>query len=99
MPDLECRVANLESRVSHLEERAAASDEKVRGMAEVLVDRRRQSDKFMEILEDIQGKINVMQSKVDGMQGFSDGIKWSLMIAIGAIGFIAAKIFNKIFPQ
>ena len=99
MPDIECRVANLESRVSHLEERAATNDEKVRGMSEILIDRRRQSAKFMEILEDIQRKTNLMQSKVDGMQGFSDGVKWSIMIAIGAIGFIAAKIFNKIFPQ
>lgn len=53
-------------------------------------DRRRQSDQTNELLRDIESKIN-------GMQGFSNGVKWTVGIFFAMIGGVIALTFNKIF--
>lgn len=71
MPTLECRVAKIE--------------EKVEMIQESIHERRRQSDKTNEMLEEIMGKIN-------RMQGFSAGVA----TVFGMLGAAASFLWDKL---
>jgi len=71
MPDIDCRLAKLEERVETIQES--------------MIERRRQSDHILAILEEIQGSISKMH-------GFGAGVAG----AFGMIGAIAGLLWDRL---
>jgi uncharacterized coiled-coil protein SlyX len=78
---------DLECRLAKVEERVAMHDSTISKVAEEI---NRQSHENYELLREIERKLN-------DMQGFSNGVKWTVGAIFAVFGGIAAVIFNKIF--
>ncbi len=91
MPDLSCRVASLESRVSRIEEHVGVTDEKIKSMGEVLVERRRQTDELISAIHDIQHTVTAIETKLFGYRTTAVTI-FRTLSTIGAITVSAVVI-------
>jgi F0F1-type ATP synthase assembly protein I len=87
MTELSCRVAKLEERME--------------SMIDANLERRRQSDRTNELLEEIrnslQSEISALKNEVSEIKGFSNGIKVGAMAVSSLIGSAITIVIDRIF--
>jgi len=82
-------MSTFENRLTRVEERIDSMSKLIN---ESVIERRRQTDRTNEILEEIQEKINRIQEQTDKMQGFGKGVAY----VFSGVGALAAILWDKL---
>lgn len=94
MPDLACRVRDIEKKTEKLIVDIAT-------IQDAMIERRRQSDKMQEVLEQIEANLADIQQTISITRGFVQGVTKAFLIAgmlFSAVGGVVWAIIDKLAP-